>query len=185
MPHHEAENPNVCQTAGCVEAAASMISSIDASVHPCDDFYQFSCGQFVENTQIPDDKVTMNSFSLVQDRLQLQLLTILAEEHPLNESRPFVLAKNLYQSCLNKSIIDERGLLPLKELINSYGGWPVVDADVWSTRQEDWDWKNVTKQFRHDGFEINQIFAFSVSPDLTNTSFRTIEVFLFSFILLY
>lgn len=167
---------NVCQSSGCIHAASAILSALDTSVQPCEDFYHFSCGKFIEETSIPEEKVTVDSFSLVRDKLQEQTLTILVEDAKPDESKPFVLAKNLYQSCLNKSIIAQRGLRPLKELINSYGGWPVVIGDAWDALDSVWDWKNLIKQFRDDGFEQDQIFAFTVSTNLTNSSLRTIDV---------
>ena len=45
---------------GCVEAAADVLSKIDLSVDPCEDFYQFACGNYIKNSLIPDDKVDFN-----------------------------------------------------------------------------------------------------------------------------
>ena len=32
-----------------------LLESIDDTVEPCEDFYQFSCGAWLENIRIPDD----------------------------------------------------------------------------------------------------------------------------------
>lgn len=143
-------------------------------MNPCDDFYHFACGSFVKNTYIPDEKVTVDSFSIVRDKLQEQTQTIISEDSLPGESKPFTLAKNLYQSCLNKSIIAERGLQPLNDLIKKYGGWPVVEGDNWN--DAGWDWKNLIKRFRDDGMEDDPIFTFTVGTNLTNSSARTIDV---------
>lgn len=167
---------NVCSTPGCIHAASAILESLDETVQPCDDFYHFACGKFLDETIIPEEKVTVDSFSLVRDRLQEQTLTIMTEEAKPDESKPFVLAKNLYQSCLNKSIIAERGLTPLRDMIISYGGWPVVIGDEWDKVSDVWDWKNLIKKFRDDGFEDDQIMTFGVATNLTNSTTRTIDV---------
>ena len=84
-------------------AASSILKSMDPAVEPCDDFYKFSCGQFVKNTVIPDEKSTVNRFSIVNDELQEQLRTVIEEPISLQDRKPFRLVKNLFKACMNKS----------------------------------------------------------------------------------
>ncbi|CAF4932840.1 unnamed protein product, partial [Rotaria magnacalcarata] len=47
-----------------------LIDSIDQSVEPCEDFYQFSCGSWLKNTKIPNDVDEQNSFQILNKQLQ-------------------------------------------------------------------------------------------------------------------
>lgn len=75
---------------------------MDKSVSPCDDFYSFACGQYMKNTQVPDDKVSVDAFSTVRDTLQDQLKTIITAEIAANDIEPIKMIKKLYSACLNK-----------------------------------------------------------------------------------
>lgn len=68
---------NVCHTAGCVNAAAGVLQSIDTSIQPCDDFYDFACGKFLSDTTLTDEKVSIDTFSTARDKMQSQLLQLI------------------------------------------------------------------------------------------------------------
>ncbi len=48
---------------------------------PCDDFYKFACGKWLENTVVPEDNNMISSFSVTQDmidhRLKREALSLL------------------------------------------------------------------------------------------------------------
>jgi len=71
---------NICLTKGCIHSASKVLDAMDPTVEPCDDFYYFACGNFVKNTNIPDEKISVNTFSIIGDRLQEQLRTLVSEE---------------------------------------------------------------------------------------------------------
>lgn len=83
--------------------ASSILENMDQNVEPCDDFYRFACGSFLKNTIIPDDKTSVNTFSVISDKLQKQLRSSIEEESQPNDPRPFRLMKTLYKTCMNKS----------------------------------------------------------------------------------
>lgn len=46
-----------CLTEECVQLAASVLSRMDTSVNPCQNFYNFSCGRWMNNNIIPPGTV--------------------------------------------------------------------------------------------------------------------------------
>ena len=45
------DDTNICVTESCKNLSALIKSRINATINPCIDFYNFSCGQFDENVR--------------------------------------------------------------------------------------------------------------------------------------
>lgn len=83
--------------------ASQILKSMNPDVEPCDDFYKFACGGFLETTIIPDDKTSVNTFSIIFDALAEQLRANIEQESLPNEPKPYRLARDFYKACMNKS----------------------------------------------------------------------------------
>lgn len=165
---------NICFSPGCIHTASKVLDNMDPNVEPCDDFYKFACGGFLKKTTIPDDKTSVNTFSVISDKLQEQLRSSIEEKSTQDEPKPFRLAKNLYKACMNKSAIEEQGLAPLHKILKSLGGWPVLDGDAW--KDDDFEWTKSVYKFRKIGYSVDYFIDFSIGVDLKNSTKRVIDL---------
>ncbi|XP_062561585.1 neprilysin-2 isoform X2 [Armigeres subalbatus] len=168
------DGSDLCLSPGCIHSASKALDQMDTSVEPCDDFYNYACGNFLKETNIPDEKVSVNTFSVIGDRLQEQLRSLVSDDIDENEATPFKLAKNMYKLCMNKTRIEEKGIKPLLDILDSLGGWPVLSGDNWNA-DSSWSWTKSVKDFRLKGYSTDYFFDFSVGTDLKNSTRRIID----------
>ncbi|XP_070505219.1 neprilysin-2-like [Chironomus tepperi] len=165
---------DICLTPGCVHAAARILEKIDQDIDPCDDFYKFSCNQFVKDTSIPEDKTSVGSFTVVTDKLKEQLKSIITSPIKVNDIEPFKNIKKLYLACMNKTLIEQRGTKPLTDIHEQLGGWPVLMGNDWN--ESKWTWQQSVKDFNKYGYSTDYIFDFSIDIDLKNTTKRLVDI---------
>lgn len=60
------------------------------------------------------------------------------------------------------------------EILEKYGGWPVVKGDDW--KSENWEWMNVNQNISNDGLDDTLLFSLSVLTDQRNSSKRVLDV---------
>ena len=72
-------------------------------VDPCDDFYEFACGNFIKNTIIPNDEIYVSTASLIEKRIQEQLINELENHKNPYKLKTFKKLKIYYDNCINDS----------------------------------------------------------------------------------
>lgn len=90
-----------CSTLSCVHASATMITKINYDVDPCEDFYEYACGEFKAEQHTPDEKSSVDTLALMSDKLIEFLLTLLEQPSSDDSSKLHVLARKFYNSCMN------------------------------------------------------------------------------------
>ena len=81
--------------------ASAILMNMDPNVAPCEDFYQFACGGYINSTTIPDDQNTVDAFSTYDFKITQQLRMSYEAIPSANQTRHFRLLRNLYHSCMN------------------------------------------------------------------------------------
>jgi putative endopeptidase len=140
------------------------LSAIDTTADPCVDFYQYACGNWINQNPIPSDQtVWTRSFSLLQLRDQYLLWKDLdaaasAPQTPLQKQYG-----DFYASCMDTATIEKLGLEPIQ------GSWKQIAA-LGSTREIPALLAWLENRGTPDGF-----FEFGVTQDEKDSSQQIAE----------
>ncbi|TFY82283.1 hypothetical protein EWM64_g1728 [Hericium alpestre] len=114
---------NVCLTPECVKLSAAILSSLDTSQDPCENFYDYATGGWRKSHPIPSDKGRYGTFNslfeenqqIVRDILEngnsVSALKSSADEQLLRKLR------TLYASCMDQDTLDALGEQPLHQVL--------------------------------------------------------------------
>src|SRR5262249_14648241 len=107
-------------------------TSLDRGVDPCVDFYQFACGGWLANTQIPGDRARWGRFTEIEDRNNIAIKGILEESAKgIGVDANAKKLGDYYAACMDEAAIEKAGTAPIKPLLDKTLG--VKDARTWNT----------------------------------------------------
>jgi len=92
-------------------------AALDRKAKPCDDFYQYACGSWVANTEIPADRGRWSrSFSEIHKRNEALLHKILEDARTDKEKADPLIARlgSYYAACMDEASIEKLGTKPIK-----------------------------------------------------------------------
>ncbi|KAG6334876.1 hypothetical protein ID866_4217 [Astraeus odoratus] len=131
------ENPappskETCFTPECIILSASILSGIDTSQDPCENFYDFANGGWIATHPIPGDKGSVSAFSILTEKNWQVIQRVLeadvdSYDNTWDDQLLYKL-RGLYASCMDEAKLDYVGQTPLQRFVNNirriYRGQP-------------------------------------------------------------
>ena len=68
-----ADLEDVCQTEACYNISNTIQSFIDTSIKPCEDFYEFTCGNWIKSYELPDTSLESGPTAFTQQKIDRQI----------------------------------------------------------------------------------------------------------------
>ena len=112
---------------GLGKLSRAVRRTMNTDADPCENFMLYSCGGWLQNNPLRFSANHINRF----------MNTILSNIESLRDSvegddcdgiEAVRLAREFYSSCMDTDAIDDRGVQPLRDLVQLTGGWTAINV---------------------------------------------------------
>ncbi|KAF7989458.1 hypothetical protein HCN44_008132 [Aphidius gifuensis] len=162
---------DICQTPTCHNVASRLLHDMDPSVNPCDDFYKFTCGGYLNSTSSIDNLFYTSKFTELGTSVLENIKMTLEKNSSINDFKYLKLARTLYNTCKNKKDT-------IWKFMKAIEHWPVLKGSKWNESTFDFresmfkvgnttQWKNYLFRFyyTYDGSIAVEPYSTELSPE--------------------
>uniref|UniRef100_A0A8C6T4I0 Neprilysin n=1 Tax=Neogobius melanostomus TaxID=47308 RepID=A0A8C6T4I0_9GOBI len=154
------KNDEICTTADCTQSASRLLENMDATVDPCDNFYQYACGGWLKKNIIPESTSRYSTFDILRDELEVILKGDICDFNQLKK-------------CIFSPYI--RGGAPLLQMLPDVFEWPIAVDDWEAHYGATWRLEDVVARL-NEKYETQLLVNFFVGTDDRDSNSHIIHV---------
>ncbi|CAJ0599855.1 unnamed protein product [Cylicocyclus nassatus] len=133
-------------------ASDMLMNSINFSIDPCDNFFEFTCGNWIAKNPIKKHMSTSSQFDLLEDQVNEQIRGILVSNETFR-SKSITALKAVYKKCMDTDKLNRRGAKRLIAEVKRRFAWPIIDGDK-KWREKDYDLTSLLIHFDQAGLRM-------------------------------
>ena len=165
-----------CMDSMCLRSAAHVMENINLSVNPCDNFYQYACGQWARLNPLPPDLFQLSTTWKMYNKNEERLRKLI--ESPVRRNTAWSAekkAKDFFKSCMDDfGKMRAQGNPFITQVLHNVGGAYILETMNSST----YDFQESLRK-THVDYWTNAFFTYYVRTDWYDWRKRGIQVHLF------
>ncbi|CAL1547632.1 unnamed protein product, partial [Lymnaea stagnalis] len=133
----------------CVETSARILSKMNLSVDPCEDMYQYACGNYLAKTYLSPEESIKGTFSDLSSQIHKAMHKLLSSnQYELKDQYSSAIAKlrTFYRSCMDIDRVRAQRTSRLFLIMNELGSWNVTRRGLDKWNGQSWSLDDVIQR---------------------------------------
>ncbi|CAG9814974.1 unnamed protein product [Phaedon cochleariae] len=119
------------------------LNYLNRSVDPCQDFYEYACGNFKNEHPLSDGVLTIDQYTLLDEKLTALANEILLSDETPEDPQALRKAKSAYQACIDQGYMNNMAD-PEVSVVREQDGFPLVQSTM-NKRRTEFSWNDIGK----------------------------------------
>ncbi|XP_011876235.1 PREDICTED: endothelin-converting enzyme 1-like [Vollenhovia emeryi] len=170
-------NPDykLCATQDCKYEASRISDYIDRTVEPCDNFYKFACGGWIQNNPANMSYPRISTLSILSQKTSRKIKEILEDAPGSDDTLSLKKARKMYSMCMDNEELKKIGISALSKVVKKNGGWPMTMSPREWKRKGYKTWQQVSDVLQNNMFD-NGLYEILVSVDEKKSDTNVITI---------
>ncbi|KAG5890095.1 hypothetical protein JTB14_003658 [Gonioctena quinquepunctata] len=170
--------PKLCTSNECLRSAANLKLSMDFSVDPCEDFYEYACGKWDKEHPNVELDSSYDAYDSIDDKISVATKNILTRDRVDGEPRALEKSKNFYWACKDMDARNALGLTSMNKYLKKVK-LPVLPNFILKTVEERenyiFNWMK-SEALIKKYFKLDVFIGASVTVDAYNVSQKILSI---------